>query len=120
MPRPVHFELSAEDPERALGFYKEVFGWKAEKSDGPMPYWHILTGPKDEPGIDGGLLVRSEMTVQNCNTMEVPSVDDYIAKITAAGGKIVVPKMEIPGIGFMAYCTDTEGNWFGIIEFAKK
>ena len=58
MPRVVHFELSADDPERAIKFYENAFGWKTEKWAGPMDYWLIMTGPEDEPGIDGGLSKR--------------------------------------------------------------
>src|SRR5439155_19682712 len=56
MPRPAHFEIPAENPERAIAFYKDVFGWTFQKWDGPMPYWMITTGPDTEPGINGGLL----------------------------------------------------------------
>src|SRR4051812_48595280 len=58
MPRPVHFEFTAEDPERAAKFYGDVFGWKIQKWDGPVPYWLIETG-KDVPGIDGGMQLRT-------------------------------------------------------------
>jgi uncharacterized protein len=50
------------------------------------------------------------------NTIQVSSVDDYIAKITAAGGEIVVPKMAIPGIGYVAYGKDPAGVLFGIMH----
>ena len=53
MPRPVHFEIPAENPERAMKFYQAVFGWSFQKWDGPMPYWLITTGPASEPGITG-------------------------------------------------------------------
>jgi len=53
MPRPVHFEIPAENPQRAIDFYTKVFGWKFSKWDGPMDYWIISTGQAPEPGIDG-------------------------------------------------------------------
>ena len=46
MPRPCHFDLTADEPERAMKFYKDVFGWKFEKWDGPMEYWMVTTGTK--------------------------------------------------------------------------
>ena len=59
MPRVIHFELSADDPERAVKFYGEVFGWKTQKWDGPQSYWLLATG-EGGPGIDGGLMRRSD------------------------------------------------------------
>jgi uncharacterized protein len=118
MPRIVHFDIPADDPERAAKFYTDVFDWKIEKWNGPMEYWMAMTGPDDEPGINGGLAKRQG----NCegqgisNTIGVPSVDDYSAKVEAGGGKVLMPKMAIPGVGYFAQCEDTEGNKFGIIE----
>lgn len=115
MPRVVHFEISADDPERAREFYEKVFGWEFQKWDGPEPYWLVKTGEEDQPGINGGLFVRRGQ-VGHVNTVEVDSVDDYIEKVTVAGGKVVVPKMAIPGIGWLAYCQDTEESVFGVMQ----
>ena len=49
-------------------------------------------------------------------TIDVPSVDDYDTKITANGGTNALPKMAMPGVGWLAYCKDTEGNIFGIMQ----
>jgi predicted enzyme related to lactoylglutathione lyase len=118
MPRVVHFELSADQPERAAKFYTQVFGWKIKKWDGPQEYWLITTG-EENPGINGGLMRRQGQA--NCvNTVGVPSVDDFTAKITGSGGKVVMPKMAIPGVGYLAYCQDTEGNTFGIMQPDEK
>jgi predicted enzyme related to lactoylglutathione lyase len=115
MPRVVHFEISADKPDRAVEFYKNVFGWNVQKWDGPQPYWLVSTGPDGQPGINGGIMNR--MGPQPIvNTVDVPSVDEFLSKITAAGGKAVTPKMPIPGVGWMAYCQDTEGNQFGIMQ----
>jgi hypothetical protein len=116
MPRVVHFEISCDDPERASAFYSGVFGWKINKWDGPMDYWVASTGEQGSPGIDGGLMRRQENTPPVVNTLDVPSVDEYTAKVTAAGGTVVAPKMPIPGVGWFAYCLDTEGNMFGIMQ----
>ena len=116
MPRPVHFEIPAEDADRAIRFYEGVFGWTFNAWEGsPQPYWVVQTG--EGPGIDGGLMVRpTGPGAGTVNTIEVPSVDDFAAKIEAAGGKTVVPKMAIPGVGWLVYCQDTEGNVFGIMH----
>jgi hypothetical protein len=116
MPRVVHFEIAADDPERAVSFYETVFGWEITKWDGPMEYWLIKTGPEDEPGIDGGLAKRTDPSTGTENTIDVDSVDDYVAKIEAGGGKILRPKSAVPGVGWLAYCQDTEGNTFGIMQ----
>ena len=116
MYRPVHFEIQATEPERALKFYHTIFGWKSSKWDGPQDYWLLTTGADDVPGIDGGLMRRMDPSGATYNSMEVPSVDDFIAKIVENGGKLAVPKMVIQGMGYLAYCQDTEGNIFGIFQ----
>ena len=57
MARPVHFEIHADDPQRAIAFYTDVFGWTVNQW-GDQPYWLVSTGPTDEPGIDGAILPR--------------------------------------------------------------
>ena len=116
MLRVTHFEITADDPERAIKFYSDVFGWKVHKWEGPMDYWLIATGPEDQPGINGGLMKREQPGAATTNTIDVPSADEFIAKITEAGGKILQPKQAVPGVGYFAYCQDTEGNTFGIME----
>ena len=118
MPRPIHFELPADRPERAITFYQQVFGWQFQKWDGPMPYWLVKTG--DGPGIDGGLLPRSHPGQGTVNTLGVASCDESVRKVESAGGKVVAPKMAIPGVGWLAYCTDPEGNTFGILQADDK
>jgi len=119
MPRITHFDIPSDDPERAQKFYKEVFGWKFEKWDGPMEYWMINTGDDKQPGINGGLARRMPGQIGMTNTIDVPSVDEYINKIVSKGGQRLLPKMPIPGVGYFASCMDTEGNIFGIIQMDK-
>jgi len=118
MPRPIHFELLADDPARISKFYHDVFGWKIEKWEGPQEYWLCSTGEKGQPGIDGGIMKRSDAAQfpQTTNTLDVPDADEYIEKIKKHGGSILMPKMAVPGVGWMAYCKDTEGNVFGIMQ----
>lgn len=121
MPRVIHFEIHAENPERAIKFYKSLLGWEFQKWEGPMDYWLITTGPAGSPGINGGL-IRRQGTIDGTAvigyvcTVDVTSVDEYAKKITAAGGQIVVPKMPIPGVGWLAYAKDPEGNIFSIMH----
>ncbi|TNC21917.1 VOC family protein [Amycolatopsis alkalitolerans] len=120
MPRPVHFEIHASDPERAITFYTAVFDWSFERW-GTNPYWLISTG--DGPGIDGGLVPRqgpapTDNAPVNAypSTMEVPDIDVAVRRVQQAGGTVIVPKTPMPGVGWLVYCTDTEGNIFGMLE----
>jgi len=120
MPRVVHFEIVADNPERAMKFYKQVFGWEFSKWEGPQDYWYVKTGEDNQPGINGGLAPKSSHDSKPggrvANSIDVPSVDEFTNKISAEGGKILSPKMPIPGIGYLAFCQDTEGISFGIIQ----
>jgi hypothetical protein len=58
MARVVHFEIHADNPERAAAFYRKVFDWQITKWDGPADYWLITTGPDSEPGINGAIVQR--------------------------------------------------------------
>lgn len=123
MPRVVHFEISVDEPERAKKFYEKVFEWKIEKA-GPMDYWLISTEGKGEQGVNGALRIRSSMeelkNENTINTISVPSVDEFIKKVEGNGGKVLTPKMAVMSVGYLAYCRDTEGNAFGILEANKE
>ena len=123
MPRVIHFEVHAENPERAVQFYQKVFGWQFSKWEGPADYWLITTGPNDKPGINGGLMRRHgpgpvEMQAVNSYvcTVDSTSVDEMVKSALASGGTLAHPKMPIPGVGWLAYVKDTEGNIVGIMQ----
>jgi predicted enzyme related to lactoylglutathione lyase len=123
MPRPIHFEIQADDPARAIKFYETVLGWTFTKWDGPMPYWLVSTGAANTPGINGGLHARmgakpvpDQAVIAFVCTVDVDSVEAYAEKATKAGGSICVPKMAIQGVGWLAYAKDTEGNIFGMMQ----
>jgi uncharacterized protein len=115
MNRPIHFEIPSENLEKAIDFYKAVFGWKFELWDGPMEYWTIRTGD-GQPGIDGGLMKRRDPAQPCVNTIEVENLDATTAAVERAGGQCVVPKMPIPGIGWLAYFKDLDGHIFGATQ----
>ena len=124
MPRPIHFEIQAADPQRAIRFYSALFSWTFSKWDAPQDYWLIKTGEADTKGIDGGLLPRRgapPAVMQAVNafvcTVDVADLDAAARRIGELGGSVVVPKMAIPGVGWLAYAHDTEGNIFGIMQF---
>jgi len=117
MPRPVHFEISVTDAEKAQAFYSKIFGWTFKAFPGDMPYWLVTTGPASEPGIDGGIMLRQgDMPAGTTNTMAVESVDTSVEAIKAAGGTIIMEKMAIPGMGWVAYAVDLDGNQFGVFQ----
>ncbi len=122
-PRPVHFEIQADDIDRAKAFYTEVFGWRFDyygESTG-LPYYSIVTGEEGEPGINGGLLPRSSGTPVidapvNAYVVTV-ACEDYDAtaeRIYAHGGEGVAPKYALPGMAWQGYFKDPEGNIFGL------
>ncbi len=124
MPRVIHFEIVADNPERAMKFYKEVFGWEFNKWDGPQDYWLVKTGEDSQRGINGGLTPKTNQGSGNTggritNSIDVPSIDEFSNKISMEGGKVLSPKMLIPGVGYLAICEDTEGISFGIIQYDR-
>jgi hypothetical protein len=124
MPNRVgHFEIHANDPERAVKFYSEIFGWKISKWEGgQMEYWMVETGGREEPGgINGGLLRRpceAPAVGQGANayvcTIVVDNYDEMSEKILAHGGIVAMPKVALTGIAWQGYFLDTEGNTFGL------
>ena len=105
MPRVIHFEIHADKPERAAKFYEKWFSWQIKKWEGPVDYWLVKTGEEDQPGIDGAIMHRvSKGTVYN--TIDVPSVDEFVKKIVKAGGKIVQKKAIIPINQIMLQCRE--------------
>src|SRR6202790_1220566 len=98
MSRVIHFEIPANDPERAAKFYHKVFGWKFDKWAGPTEYWMVTTGAEGTPGINGGLMKNTDVKTTT-NTIGVDSVYGAVEAATKAGGKLIVPKTTIPTVG---------------------
>ena len=128
--RVVHFEIQADNPERAMKFYGDVFGWEYKdwSSVTGAPYWGIMTAPMDskEPGINGGLLKRpcpppkpEQGTNAYVCTVQVDNFDEVAKKITAGGGSVAMPKFAIGGMAWQGYFLDTEGNTFGLHQADK-
>ena len=120
----VHFEIPADNPERAAKFYRELFGWDIHKwtaEDAPE-YWMISTVPTDgkgQPphgGVNGGLMRRQHPTHGPVNYIGVESVDAYVRKATGLGADKLMPKTAVKGMGWFAWLKDPEGNVFAIWE----
>ena len=121
----VHFELPADDLERAQGFYRDTFGWVMN----PMPqmsYVIVSTTPTDEKGmpkepgaINGGMLARAEPVTAPVVTIAVDDVDDALRRVESHGGSVVHGKEAVGDMGFSAYIKDTEGNVVGLWQNAR-
>lgn len=127
MNRVVHFEIQADDVDRAIKFYKDVFGWEFPEWMKGV-YWGIVTAPEGskELGINGGLLKRPAKTPPQEHgtnayvcTVQVDNFDKIAEKIEKAGGKVAMPKHAIQGIAWQGYFLDTEGNTFGLHQVDK-
>lgn len=116
MPTIVHFEIPTDDLERARTFYGDLFGWKFENYQ-DSDYWVITTtDEKGEKAIGGGMMQRQQPQQPITNYIDVPSIDEYAGKVEKLGGKVVMPKTAVSGMGYFAICLDTENNAFGIWE----
>ncbi len=115
MNRVVHFEIPSDDPEKSQEFYGKCFGWSMNKW-GDEAYWLASTGPDDQPGINGAIMKKKDPRQPVVNTIEVDSIEKAIFRIESYGGQIVVSKMGIPGVGWLAYFKDPDQNIFGVME----
>lgn len=111
----VHFEIPADDVERAKKFYSELFGWEFSTVSGLDDYWGFYTGdPVQDAG--GGLMARQAEGEGIVNYIQVESVEEYVTKVEELGGQVLYPKSPVPGMGWFAQFLDTEGNCFAIWE----
>lgn len=120
----VHFEIPAEDMARAEKFYREVFGWEMSKMMDEYIIANTIesdqNGPTKPGGVNGALAKKSKMYQHPDIVIEVPSLEDHIEKIKAAGGEIVTEPQEVPNMGRFAMFKDTEGNVTGIWQTLSK
>ena len=116
MPRVVHFEIVSDDPEETKEFYQKVFDWKARKWKGPMDYWFLQSADDKQPGIEGAFGLRQSPDDTIVDTISVDDIDKYIELVKAEGGEIIRPKSPVPGVGWLVYFRDTEGNSWGMME----
>lgn len=115
MPKVIHFEFGADDPERAIKFYEDVFRWEITKYPSGPDYWLVKAGEDSENGINGAIIPRQKGW-NISNSIGVNSVDEYIERIEMHGGEVTTEKMAIPKVGYIAYFKDTEGNVLSIFK----
>ena len=127
--RVIHFEINADKPDRAAEFYKKVFNWEIKKWETSndtqsasvhQDYWMVMTGDRKKPGIDGGLMKRMDKNAKTVNTIDVENLDASIDAVKQSGGKMIGEKLNIPNVGWMCYCKDTEDNIFGMIQMSPE
>jgi uncharacterized protein len=119
--KPAYFDLTVHDVGKARAFFEKALGWRFTKFEMPYEYYRIQSGPRDEAGIDGGIggvkdTPTSEGRPMTQVTVPVPNLEDVVARVIAAGGRVVEPRMPIPGIGWYATCAEPGGLKFGLIQ----
>ncbi len=126
MDKVVHFEIPADNMERAQKFYKENFGWDMN-SYPEFKYVGIRTGPTDEKGmpqepafINGGMMTKNEHVKFPVITISVKDIDKALTAIEKSGGHVAMKKFPVGDMGFAAYFKDTEGNVLGLWQDLKK
>lgn len=128
----VHFEIPADQPERAAKFYRELFGWEINRWEGSadggegMDYWMVNTVPTNaegmptRPGVNGGLMRRMMPGQVPVNYIGVADLDKFVQNAERLGAKVLMPKSPVPDMGWFAQLADTEGNVFGIWQTDAK
>lgn len=120
----VHFEIPADNPERAAKFYRDLFGWDIKQYEGSaaggIDYWMVQTVPTNaegmptRPGVNGGMMKRMYPGQAPVNYVSVEDVDEFVRKAERLGAKVIMGKHPVPGMGWLAQFNDTEGNVFAI------
>ncbi len=112
----VHFDIPAENIERAKQFYYALFDWKFASF--PEMQYHLITTTDlaGAPGVGGGMGKRMDPSQRVTNYYGVTSIDSAMKQVEQLGGTVVSGKMAVPTMGYLANCIDTEGNPFGLWE----
>lgn len=113
-----HFSINADDVEGARRFYKAVLDWEFE-AWGPPEFYMVTTG---EGGVQGSLqgrreLVPGERMVGIEGTFAVDDVDEVSRAVVAHGGRILMEKTRIAGVGDLVWFQDPAGNSLGVMRY---
>ena len=120
----VHFEVAADDPQRAKKFYGSVFDWQFNEMGGEYGnYIMAITAPTDKNGmnktpatINGGIMKKDKTAKQTIITVAVKNLNQALNKVKKSGGKVISETVEIPNVGMYARIEDTEGNVVSLME----
>jgi len=120
MPTIVHFDLPADNVDRAKKFYEKLFEWKFNQVPMPTPFFLIETKDLNgNPGVGAGMGERKLPEQRTMNYIGVLSVEEYITKVKKLGGNIIMQRTAVAGWGYLAICVDTENNNFGLWQEDK-
>jgi len=109
-----HFEIYGEHPVALADFYRKAFGWQVEQMEG-IGYWRIQTCAAEGPALHGGLTYRAIPDLNGWLLfVNVPSLDETVARIQHLGGSIVRPKTAVPRTAWVTIVSDPSKNIFGI------
>lgn len=116
-----HFALNADDVDRSKSFYENVFGWTFTQW-GPPGFFQITTGPDDTSGVQGALqqrraLIDGQKTIAPECTFSVDDVDATKQAVLASGGRILMDRSTIRGVGHLIFFEDPAGNAIGAMQF---
>jgi len=108
----VHIEISTKDREAAGRFYSDLFGWQVEQ----MPESNYATFSTGEGEVGGGFSPIMENNPAGTTTVYIGTddIDATLAKAVSLGGQTLVPKTEIPGMGWFGIFKDLTGNHVGL------
>lgn len=111
-------ELTTPDPAAATAFYGKLFGWSFETMDmGTGPYRVIQVGGAGVGGVMAPPPGAPPMPPHWGSYVTVAKCDDTVAQCTALGGTVLVPPMDIPGVGRMAVLQDPQGAVINVISY---
>lgn len=120
MDKIVHFEIPANDVERAKKFYADSFGWQITGAPG-MPYHMVTTTevgddfrPKEPGAINGGMLERQGPIESPVLIVNIEEMNSAVERVKAAGGEIVRDPQQVGDMGIVTYFKDPEGNVLGL------
>ena len=111
-----HRKFTEVQQRRGAAFFQDVFGWDAESWDGPMEYWLLMTKQRDPLALDDDPSLAPRNDPMDVHTIDVDNLDAVVARIESNGGTMILPKLPIPGIGWLAYFKDPEGHIHGIMQ----
>lgn len=121
----VHFEIPADNLEKAQKFYGDVFGWTFKKFDDD--YIMIIAAETDKDGrtsevgaINGGLQKRGPRALAPTLVIGVEDIDNALAMVKGNGGTVAVNKDKVGDEGYYAQFNDPEGNRIGLFQYVSK
>jgi predicted enzyme related to lactoylglutathione lyase len=113
----VHFDIVADDVAKIVDFYKAVMGWEMEQfpgAEGGMEYWLIKPAGDDMSAVGGGIGKKQMPEQTNINYYNaMGGLEAFNQRVKDKGGKVMMEKMPVPGMGYFSVCVDPEGNAFG-------